>query len=174
MRVFHLWLSTKVTSPTNNLVVPLTSITSTSLNSVSWQVDWDSLFRGWNKKYRRCNVKFQLNSESFTASAGDWENYQGVLTCNLASDAGSSTNFGTALGLYYPIDCPTTGTTTHCFTLNTLSNQQGVDLIVPQSNQIFTISWLRNSANLGINTLALVDYEVLFQFELSEPFDEKS
>ena len=168
-KVFHLYLSTIITGPTSNLVVPLNS---TNLNNVSWQVDWNSLFRGWNKQYKRCCVRYQLISTSFTATSTDWENYNGVLCCNLPSDAGSSTNFGTALGLYSPLDCPTTGTTTHCILSNTLANVQGVDILMPQSNSIFTITWLKPSGSMALNSNTLYDYEILLQFELSEPIPE--
>ena len=166
VKVFHLWLSTRITTPKSNLVVPLNIAAK---NNCTWQVDWDSLFRGWNKKYRRCTVKFQLNSDSWTASGSDWESYNGVLVCNLASDTGSTTNFGTALGLIAPIDCPTTGTTTHCYTVNTLGQQQGADVIVPQSNTMFTISYVSYIGDLGLISSTIYDYQILLQFELSEP-----
>jgi hypothetical protein len=170
MKVYHLYLSTKITAPTSNLVVPLTTPSSATLPSLSWLVDWDSLFKGENKKYRRCSVKFQLNSDSFSASAGDWETYNGILACNLASNAGSATNYGTLLGMVYPIDCPTTSTTTHCFFLNTLSNQNGVDIIPPSSNSPLQISWLKYSGAMGYMT-GILDYQIILQFELSDPID---
>lgn len=173
VKIFHLWLNTKLTTPATNLAVPITNVSATTLNNVSWMVDFDSLFRGWNKKYKRCNVKFQLNSDTWTASGTDWETYNGILAFNLPSDAGSSTTNGTALGLIQPVDCPTTGTSTHCYFVSTLSNQQGVDILVPQSNQIFTISFLRNTTVMNLITTSLPDYQILFQFELSEPIEEK-
>jgi hypothetical protein len=171
-KVFHLYLSTLITAPVSNLVVPLTTISTTTTPNVSWQVDWDSLFRGWNKKYRRCNVKLYLQTQSFSASANDWETFSGVLVCNLPSDAGSSTNWGTALSLYNPADCPTTGTTTHSIVINTLSNQQGVDVLIPQANSIFTLTFLKPNATLDITAQAIPSYQVLLQFELSEPIDD--
>jgi hypothetical protein len=168
-KIFHLYLSTLITAPVSNLVVPLNN---TSLANVSWQVDWDSLFRGWNKKYKRCNVKLKLQTQSWTANANDWETFTGVLVCNLPSDTGSSTNWGTALSLYSPEDCPTTGTSTHCITINTFGHQQGVDILIPQANSIFTLTWLKPNGSLAITAQALTDYQVLIQFELSSPIEE--
>jgi hypothetical protein len=99
-----------------------------------------------------------------------------VLVCNLASDAGSNTNGGTALGLYYPITNPTGGSN-HCMELNYLGNQQGVDIIVPQNNAIFTLSFMTVSSSTGqfqLNTTTIADYQILLQFELSEPIDEQA
>lgn len=176
VRVYHLWLSTKITAtnaPTNPVVPVIpASIGATNVNSVSWQVDWDALFKGYNKKYKRCSVKFQLNSDSFTATSTDWEVYNGVLVCSLASNSTGQTISGTPLGLINPTDCPTTGTTTHCFTLNTMGYQQGVDVLLPSGNTFFNLAWYR-SDRTSLITNSLVDYQILLQFELSEPFDEK-
>jgi hypothetical protein len=174
VKIFHLWLSSKITTPTSNLAVPLNNTGATKLNNLSWQVDWNGLFRGWNKKYKRCNVKFQLNMDSFTGISTAWETLNGVLVCNLASDAGSNTNGGTALGLYYSVTNPTGGTT-HCMALNYLGNQQGVDVIVPTDNAIFTLSFMTVSSSTGqfqLNTNTIADYQILLQFELSESIDE--
>lgn len=170
-KVFHLYLSTKITSPTSNLVVPMTNpITSTNLNNISWMVDWDSLFRGWNKKYKRCIVRLYLNSDSYGTSPSDFENYSGVLACNLPSDAGSSTNYGTALTIYYPVDTPSANSN-HCFILNTMDQQQGVEVLIPTGVSPFTISWLKANGSMGLNTNSMYDYQVLFQFELSDPIE---
>lgn len=171
VRVYHLWLSSKITSPTSNLVVPLNNTGSSALNNLSWSVDWDSLFRGWNKKYKRCTVKYQLNMDSFTGVSTAWETLNGVLVCNLASDSGSSTNGGTALGLYYPQTNPTGGST-HCMAVNYLGNQNGVDIIVPQSNSIFTLSFMKSTGAYGLNTTTMGDYQILLEFELSEPIED--
>lgn len=169
-RVFHLWLSTSITSPTSNLAIPLQT-GATRLNNMSWQVDFDSLFRGWNKKYRKCSVKYQLNMQSFTGVSTAWETLNGVLACNFGSDAGSSTTMGIVLGLYYPVTNPTGGTT-HCMALNTLGQQVGVDIIVPTSNQVFTLSFLKSTGDGALNTTTIGDYQILLQFELREPIQE--
>jgi hypothetical protein len=168
-KVFHLWLSSSITAPASNLAVPLNNSGAAALNNLSWMVDWDSLFRGWNKKYKRCTVKFQLNMQSFTGVSTAWNTLNGVLVCNLPSDAGSSTNMGTALGLYYPTTNPTGGTT-HCMQLNYLGNQSGVDILMPSTNSILTLAFMRQD-QLALNTTTIADYQILLQFELSDPVD---
>lgn len=175
-KVFHLWLSTKLQSPVGNLAVPITQTAIlASVNSVAWNVDFDSLFRGWNKKFKRCSIRFSLKSDSWTSSALDWENYQGVLTITLPSDTGSTTNFGTALGLIFPSDVPTTGTSLHCYNISTLGNQEGADVLVPQSNQIMTINFVRNGQTMGLIEYPqdIPDYQIMLLFELSEPIEEQ-
>lgn len=169
-KVFHLWLSSAITAPANNLAVPLNNTGASALNNLSWRIDWDSLFRGWNYKYKRCSVKFQLNMQSFTGVSTAWNTLNGVLVCNLPSDAGSSTNMGTALGLYYPTTNPTGGTT-HCMQLNYLGNQNGVDILVPNTNSILTLSFMRQD-QINLNTTTISDYQILLQFELSEPIEQ--
>jgi hypothetical protein len=166
-KVFHLWLSSSITAPANNLVVPINNSGASALNNLSWMVDWDSLFRGWNKKYKRCTVKFQLNMQSFTGVSTAWNTLNGVLTCNLPSDAGSSTNMGTALGLYYP-QTNLTGGTTHVIAVNYLDNQNGVDILMPSTNSLFTLSFMRQD-QVALNTTTIADYQILLQFELSDP-----
>jgi hypothetical protein len=174
-RVYHLWLSTYISSssaPAGNPVVPVipATLTTSNQNQITWQIDWDSFFKGENKKYKRCNLRLKLNSESWTAAAGDWELYNGVLTCNLASNSVGVTTFGTPLALFSPIDCPTTSTTIHCIQIDTLANVFGTGVIVPTGNSYFTLSWYKQSF-LELLGAAVYDYQVLLQFELYDPIE---
>lgn len=170
MRTFNLYLSTMLTSPTSNYVIP---VNKSNLSSVTWNVDFENLFRGWNKKYKRCTLRFFLNTTSWAAVATDWETFNGYLTCNLPSVAGSSTVNGTMLGLVYPADCPTTGTATHCMSVSTLGNQQGVDIMMPQGVQNVTLQFYRDAdVAAGTTFMAnMVDYQIQILFELSEPIE---
>jgi len=175
-RVFHLWLSSYITSsstPGNSQVIPLipATLTTTNQNQITWQIDWDSLFKGENKKYKRCNVRLKLNSESWTAGATDWDTYNGLLTCNLASNSVGNTTFGTPLSIFAPEDCPTTGTTTHCIQINTLGHVFGTEVIVPTGNSFFTISWYKQTF-LELLGVPVYDYQVMLQFELYDPIEE--
>lgn len=175
-RVFHLWLSTYITSsstPGNSQVIPVipATLTTTNQNQITWQIDWDSLFKGENKNYKRCNVRLKLNSESWTAAAGDWESYNGVLTCNLASNSVGNTTFGTPLSLFSAEDAPTTGTTTHCIQINTLGHVFGTDINVPTGNSYFTISWYKQTF-LELLAVPVYDYQILLQFELTDPIEQ--
>ena len=175
-RVYHLWLTTRIVGSNGNAgnpVIPVSPaiISSANVNNVSWQVNWDDLFKRENKNYKRCTVRFQLNSVGFTRTDTDWGTYNGVLTCNLQSSSVGTTTFGTPLGLIYPIDnpCAPAGNDTRAFFLNTLDKVQGVDVLVPSGNSYFTLSWY-NSNNVSLMT-PLYDYQILLQFELSEPIE---
>jgi hypothetical protein len=174
-KVFHLWLSTYITSsstPGSSQVIPVipATLTTTNQNQITWQIDWDALFKGENKRYKRCNVRLKLNSESWTAGGSDWESYNGVLTCSLASNSVAQTTFGTPLAIVSPEDCPTTGTTTHCYQVNTLGHVFGTDVIVPTGNSYFTLSWYKQTF-LELLAVPIYDYQVLLQFELCDPIE---
>ena len=175
-RVFHLWLSTYISStsaPKGNPVVPVipTTLTTSNQNQITWQIDWDDLFKGENKKFKRCNLRFKLNSESWTAAGGDWESYNGVLCCNLASNSSGTTTFGTPLSIFAPEDAPTTGTSIHVIQINTLTHQFGADVIVPTGNSYFTLSWYKQTF-LELLSVPVYDYQVMLQFELYDPIEE--
>lgn len=172
-RVYHLWLSTYISSagaPAGSPVVPVlpASLTTSNQNQITWQIDWDNLFKGDNKKFKHCNLRFKLNSQSWTATGTDWDTYNGVLCCNLASNSSGTTTYGTPLSLFAPEDCPTTGTTTHCIQINTLAYQFGADVIVPTGNSYFTISWYKQDF-VELMGVPIYDYQVLLQFELYDP-----
>jgi len=174
-RVFHLWLSTYITSSSTTgtaQVIPVipATLTTTNQNQVTWQINWDSLFQGENKKYKRCNVRFKLNSQSWTAGGTDWDTYNGVLTCNLASNATGDTTFGTPLAIFSPEDAPTTGTSVHVIQMNTLNHQFGTEVQVPTGNSFFTISWYKQTF-LELMAVPIYDYQILLQFELCDPIE---
>ncbi len=66
MPVYSLYLSTQISSPVSNNVVVLNK---SNLANVSWRVDWDSLFKGEQKNYKFCRLRYFLISNSFTASS---------------------------------------------------------------------------------------------------------
>lgn len=166
VQTYTLYLSTLITAPTSNLVVPLNI---TDIGNAVWQVDFRSLFNGDNKKYKRCSVRFNLQSSTWTAAAADWANYCGYLSINLPSNYISTTGKGSILGLIYPQDCPTTSSTVHCYQVNTMGHQQGVDINMPGDNQLLNIQFLNDDSFNTIGTLP--DYQLLLQFELSEPIE---
>jgi len=164
MPIFNLYLSTQVTSSTTSGYNPVIPINKTSLNNVTWNIDWSNLFKGEEKNYKYCRVRFNMVSNSFTSVANAWNNLSGYLTCNLSSQYGL-TGTGAILGLTYPIDCPTTGSTTHVILVNTLS-ECGVDVIIPgPNNSNFTLTYMNDDAQT-INATFSFDYEILLTFEL--------
>lgn len=160
-RIYTLYLSTQITSPVQNLIVPLNK---TNLSNVTWLVDFNSLFRGNQTKYNRCTLKYKLTSSSFDPAGTDWDTKQGILTCNLPCAYGSSTNNGTVLGLLYP-QTSLIGGPNHCFISDTLETQ-GVEINVPQTIQAVTFSFMNDDALTFIDNTA--DWQILLQFELSE------
>lgn len=164
MKVYQLYLSTMITTPKTNNVVPLNV---SDKGNCTWQVDFKSLFNGDNLKYKRCQVRFNLISETWTAGASDWNNYTGYLSVNLPSSFCSTTGMGTPLGLISPTDAPTTGSSTHCYLVSTLGDQVGVDINMPSENQFLNVQFLNDDSFSIISSVP--NYQLLLNFELSEP-----
>lgn len=163
MPCFTVWLSTQITSPTSNYVVP---IDKSNLANCSWRIDWQNLFKGNEKEYKFCRVRYMLIGETFTAStpaSNDWTNYTGYLAISLPTSFQSETTNGSILGLTYPQDCPITGTGTHCILSSTMG-EAGVDINVPtgvSQVNVQMISWTNNQL---ISTMQ--NYSLLLNFEL--------
>jgi hypothetical protein len=163
MPVYTVYLSTQVTSPTSNLVVPLDK---NNLSNCAWRIDFDNLFGGKNKEYSNCRVRYNLISNSFTAStpaSTDWINYSGYLAISLPSSYNANTTNGTILGMIYPIDCPVTGTGIHCIQVSTLS-ECGVDINVPIGVQQVNIALINDDSMSFMTTFQ--EYQILLSFEL--------
>ena len=165
-KVYTLYLSTSVISPTTNLIVPLNV---TDKGNATWQVDFRSLFNGDNNRFKRCQVRFNLQSSSWTAGGTDWNTFQGYLSLNLPSTYTASTSKGTPLGLIFPIDAPTTSTTTHVYQVSTLGNAVGVDINMPSDNQLVNFQFLNDDSFSNIGSVP--DWQILLSFELSEPIE---
>lgn len=107
------------------------------MSQVSWMVDWESLFGGFNRKYRRCVVRTELTSQFWTGVGTDWDTYGACLMMSLPSPFSNYQAFGTPIDLIFPTDCPITGTNRHCYIQSSLSNQCGVDVNMPSGvNQL--------------------------------------
>jgi hypothetical protein len=164
MPIYSLYLSTQITSSTVSAFNPIIPINKTNLNNVTWNIDWSNLFKGDEKNYKFCRVRFNLITNSFASAGANWNNLTGYLSCNLGSSFGS-TGQGTILGLVSPQDCPTTGSATHVIIVNTMS-ECGVDINTPTNvNQIFTLSFFNDDAQT-LNTSFGYDYEIFLSFDL--------
>lgn len=169
MPVYTLYLSTQITTPVSNVVVP---VNKTNLANVIWNIDWDNLFRKEQYKYKHCRVRYSLVSNKWTAIGGnnDWDTYQGYLACNLPSMYNATTTNGTLLGMITPSDVYTvTSSTDHGFISSTLSDV-GVDVIAPTGNSTFELKFL-NTTN-GYNTIT-PEYQIILAFELYDRKDER-
>lgn len=166
-RIYNLYLSTQITTPANNLVVP---VNITNKANGQWMVDFKSLFGADAYKYRRCQVRFHLTSESWTSAASDWNNFQGYLALTLPSTFQSATTIGTVIGLLYPQDTNSTDSN-NSYNLTTLGNQVGVDINMPRDNQLVSIRFC-NDDSLSIMNAAVPNYQILLCFELSDPIGD--
>ena len=163
MPVFTLWLSTQITSPTSSYVVP---IDKSNLANVSWRVDFDNLFKGKEKEYKFCRVRFNLIGETFAAAtppSSDWTNYCGYLSVSLPSSFQSDIVNGTILGLIYPQDCPITGTSVHCMFNNTMTDI-GSDINIPTGVQQMNVALMSWITNQPITTMQ--QYSLMLAFDL--------
>ena len=164
MPVYSLYLSTAVTSTSTSAFNPMIPIIDASLNNVSWNIDWSNLFKGDDKNYKFCRVRFNLTSESFASAASQWNNLSGYLTSNFSSRFGS-TGQGTILGLVYPQDALTTGSATHIVFVSTMA-ETGVDINMPSNvNNILTLTFM-NDNTVTPMSLYNYEYQILLSFEL--------
>jgi len=163
MPVFTLWLSTHITTPASNYVVP---VNKSNLANVSWRVDFDNLFKGKQNEYNFCRVRFTVIGDLFAASSPastDWSNYTGYLSISLPTSFQADIVNGTILGLIYPEDSPVTGTGVHCILNSTMGNI-GADLIIPSGVQQMNVAFMSWLTNQPIATMQ--NYSLLLAFEL--------
>lgn len=166
IRTYQLYLSTAITSPTTNNIVP---INITNKNSATWQVDFKSLFGNDYKKYKRCSVRCQLHSESWNAANTDENNYDGYISLSLPSTYSASTSAGIPIALINPSLATYSTTAQSFFNISTLGNVQGTDINFPSENQLLTIKFYTNDAFTGMSNIP--NYQILIQFELSDPVE---
>ena len=168
MPVYSLYLSTQISSPVSNNVVVLNK---SNLANVSWRVDWESLFKGEQKNYKFCRLRYFLISDTFAAStpaSNDWINYGGYITVSLPSMYNANTTLGTIVGLNSPIDCPISGTSLHCLFSSTLA-ECGVDVNVSgltgvQQLNVGLLSWSTAASPQYLATGQ--EYQILLTFDL--------
>lgn len=166
---YQLYLSTQITSPATNNVVP---VDISQKANAKWQVNFRALFGNSYGKYKRCSVRAMLMSENFGSSATDWNTYNGYLAINLLSNNNATTTLGTPLMLLNVIQTATLTTAKSAYLCSTLSDANGVDIAFPAENQFINIMFVNNDAMtlMTATTQAIPDYQLILQFELSEPF----
>lgn len=139
-------------------------------NQVSWNINFDDLFKGDNDKYKNCRVRYNLVSTSWTSGSDEWGSYAGYLACNLASSQQLNRGFsGTALGLLVPSrvgSLDNSPTTTNAFNTSTLQ-ENGVDITVPRGLQQLQISFVQDNPTGSLMTWSTYpDWMLLLTFEL--------
>lgn len=153
-KIYSLYLSSIISLPQS---VP---INKTKLGNITWNVDWNNLFRGNQNLYKNCRVRYSLKS---ARSSLVYLNNIGVLTCSLSSNYNANTTPSTVLGLLKPKTCPDT-TETGAIYDNSTIDEIGIDINIPSSSSYFTLSFLKYS-DLSIMS-SVTDYEIILYFEL--------
>lgn len=169
MPVYTLYLSTLVTAPLSNAVVPLSK---TTLGNCSWRVDFQNLFKGNEYKYEHCRVRYALSTNTFAASVpavNDWLNYCGYVAITLPTMYNAETTVGAVLGIINPSDSPITGTSFHCVQSTTLG-ECGVDIIVPTGVQQLNVLMVNDDQMSIMSTFQ--EYQILLTFELYDKIKE--
>jgi hypothetical protein len=161
--IFTLALTTSNTN-SNNDNNPVLRIPG-NYADVTWNVDWDTLFRGRQSLFKFCRVRFSLYQGTATYN---WNAQTGYLAANFSSDFNAPTTMlPTILSLLYAQQTPNTQTTDQCYIVSTL-NECGVDINLSAlvGRQFLNIKWVNDDAYSLIANIA-TDWEIILQFELS-------
>lgn len=163
--VFTLYLQTNNqdnTATTN----PITPIDVSNRSNITWNIDFDNLFnlKNKNNQYKFCRVRYHLTTNRFPLGSLGYDDGLGYLACNLRTDNSLITCNNTILGLVYLQPINIVGFTDLCYVSNTLE-EKGVDIIIPQGTQYFTLSFF-NLTNTFISNINTNGYQILIQFEL--------
>lgn len=142
----------------------------TAKNQVSWNINFDDLFKGDNDKYKNCRVRYNLVSTAWASGADEWGSYVGYLACNLASAHQLNSGFsGTAFGLIVPSrvgSLDNSATTTNAFNSSTLQDN-GIDITVPRGLQQVQISLVQDNPTGSLMTWSTYpDWMLFLSFEL--------
>jgi hypothetical protein len=164
MRQYTLYLNTKTSSGF------LTPIDKTNLNSVRWNINWNSIFPTSMNAIRflnnnaKCHIKAQLVSSSGTGIT--WANQKGTLRIGgLVSNSQNPLN-GVFLGVVKPVVSPIVATDWYleCDTTQTL----GVEINIPINNNIL-VGLYNDAGNPMTNAL---EYELILHFEIEDDDNE--
>jgi hypothetical protein len=138
-----------------------------NITNVTWNIDWNDVFKGRQNIYKHCRVRFHLaqGSGTYTFNAG---------LCYLASNLPSTynnsntTRCSTFLGLLYPQTNPNSnGGASQIYDVSTL-NDVGVDISIEQlyGKQYLNLQWLTDDASTPLQTFIQTDWEILLHFTL--------
>ena len=138
--------------------------------SVSWQVDFDSLFNRENYKYQNCRLRYKLQSHPQAHASLNHTNNIGILAVNGLVSPYSSKN--TPMLVLDQI-LPHLATSLGWFELNTM-DEVGVDILMPYglgtiNPQFYFTGFGCPSDGFNILQTFTGDYLVTFAFELYNP-----
>lgn len=139
--------------------------------SISYQVNFDALFNGKQKLYKKCQVRTAIIS-SFVAATALPNAIGSVSAVGLASGNDLGTN-GLFLMNYIPSNANASGSSTgYYFNTNVLTNLNGTQMSqVPRGVQTFSINFTNISGALQA-TGNVPDYRLNLQFELYDDIEQ--
>jgi hypothetical protein len=155
----------------------------TNTSDSYWDINWDNLFNNENHNYKKCRVRFEINSTTLqsTTTAFDYKARNGYITANFAtSNQSTSSNSsivgGCILGTIapFPFQSWYTGTssaTTWVSFRNSTLDTKGVSIMTPRGTGTLQISlYCFNST--GPISPSIMDYDneytLLLQFDFEE------
>jgi len=161
--IYTITLST-ATAQTNRDNIPVLR-TAGNYSDVSWLINYDSLFKGRQKLFKFCRVRFNWYQGSSTYT---WNNQNGYLAANFASKFNSPTTcLPTILGIVTPsINPNNTGVNPHAFLVSTL-NEIGVDVNIDQfqGSQLLQLKFCNDDAFTPMSGITK-DYLIFLSFQL--------
>ena len=164
--VYNLYLQTD-DQDFSSFQPPVQPTNKTNKANVSWSMNWNEFFRdnNINGKYTRCRVRYQLITGEVVSTGLTTNNYLGYVSCNLQTNNSLATaNGGTVLGLIYPQLVRTPAANTNWYFNSTTLEEPGVDVVIPNGAQSFTVS-LYTTANT-LFTFGANIWQIMMTFEL--------
>jgi len=168
VRAYQLYLNTDTNNPIPNVVIP---IDQSNRGSVTWQVNFRALFGNDFRRFKRCCVRAHLISKNWSpANNNDTLSYSGFISMSLPTTYSSSTVRGVPLMLIYPTAATLYDSVQSYYNVSTMDDTEGVDINMPAENQYLNLQFVSYDT---FNTLTNTpDYQIMLQFELSEPIPE--
>lgn len=141
-----------------------------NLANVIWEVDYDTIFRGRQKLFKHCRVRFNLMGAGGTY--GSYNAQTGYLCANFATNYNATTTYlPCILGLLWARTNPNTalGSAASVYTVSTLY-EVGVDINLAQLQGRQQLN-LRMTNDDGYSLMGNIttDWEIMLEFTLYNP-----
>lgn len=164
-QVFSLVLSSDVSVSSGGFMID-----NTSRANIKYQVNFDALFEGVDRKYSKCQVRAQILAQNVTSSAIN--NATGMLILSGLGQGNSLGVQGIQLLTMVPSAASASGVSTgYYYNVNSLVQSNGQQMTqIPKGTQNFSVIFMsiadtvQASANIGT-------YKLLIQFELYDPIE---
>jgi len=141
---------------TNTGIKSLQPYDKSNLNNVKWNINWKEIFGSATGK---CNVRVKVVSASATNLT--FANNIGSVRASFASNYQNSTN-GFNLGCVLPVLDNTSATANTTYLDCDTRATKGITMIIPTTNNDFTISFLNSSEGVMTN---VPEYQIWLYFD---------